>query len=107
MNPHARVFFPESLYEKLHAHLFPGDNDEHAAILAAGFSWEGNELRLFIRDVFLAQDGIDFVDGVESYKTLKAEFIYPQFRYCRKEKLAYLAVHNHGGSYSVGFSLDD
>src|SRR5439155_10579247 len=27
--------------------------------------------------------------------------------YCRDERLAYLAVHNHGGTDTVGFSPDD
>ncbi len=101
------LIFPEDSFAKLYAHLFPGDGDEHGAIIAAGVSVVGDEVRLLVRDVHTATDGVDFVDGVESYKTLKAEFIYPHFRRCRKEHLAYLAVHNHGGTDEVEFSRDD
>src|SRR5437879_4008664 len=97
----ATVHFPQDIYAKLHAHLFRDDRDEHAAVLAAGVALDGDKIRLLVRDLFLAEDGVDFVDGIKSYKTLKAEFIYPHFRYCRTERLAYLAVHNHGGKYSV------
>jgi hypothetical protein len=38
---------------------------------------------------------------------LRANFIRDRVLNCRDEKLAYLAVHNHGGTTSVGFSGDD
>ena len=38
---------------------------------------------------------------------LRGEFIQSRIIRARDMKLAYLAVHNHGGTYSVGFSHDD
>lgn len=98
---------PETMYERLWKHLFPGDGDEHGAVIAAGLSIQGSSIRLLARDLLLAKDGVDFVDGTRGYKMLKAEFIHPWIRRCRVQKLVYLAIHNHGGTYSVGFSGDD
>jgi hypothetical protein len=38
---------------------------------------------------------------------LTGKFVTEHALYCRDERLAYLAVHNHGGSDTVGFSPDD
>src|SRR5258708_16346808 len=38
---------------------------------------------------------------------VEGEFIQSRIRRARDLKLAYLAIHNHGGSTSVGFSSDD
>jgi hypothetical protein len=38
---------------------------------------------------------------------LRAQFIAERIAYCRQHKLAYLAIHNHGGVNSVEFSRDD
>ena len=38
---------------------------------------------------------------------LKAEFIQSRILRARDARLAYLAIHNHGGIDSVGFSPDD
>src|SRR5438105_11125632 len=97
----------EALYERLHAHLFPGDGDEHGAVIAAGIVTTARGTRLLARDLFLAEDGIDFVPGVRGYRRLTPEFVREHIRYCRDERLAYLAIHNHGGDDSVGFSGPD
>ncbi|MGZ4160094.1 MAG: hypothetical protein ACXVNF_04735, partial [Neobacillus sp.] len=60
-----------------------------------------------VRDVFLAVDGVDYVPSPRGYRMLTANFVRDQALYCRDEKLAYLAVHNHGGHNSVAFSSDD
>ena len=97
----------QSLFDRMHGHLFPGDEDEHAAIIAAGIVTTSRGTRLLARDLFLAQDGIDFVQGVRSYRRLTAEFVRDQIRYCRDQKLVYLAVHNHAGDSAVEFSSVD
>ena len=52
-----RMVFPESLYKRLRAHLFPGDGDEHAAVIAAGLARSpAGEMRLLARNLFLATD---------------------------------------------------
>jgi molybdopterin/thiamine biosynthesis adenylyltransferase len=94
-------------YAVLYQHLFPGDDDEHGAVLAAGVVRTRRGVRLVVRHVFLARDGVDFVPGTRGYRMLTAEFVNKKIRFCRDEGLAYLAVHNHGGHSSVGFSSDD
>ncbi len=97
----------DPLYERLHAHLFPGDEDEHGAVIAAGIVSTERGTRLLARDLFLAEDGVDFVPGVRGYRRLTAEFVRERIRFCRDERLVYLAVHNHGGTGSVAFSDPD
>ncbi len=57
------VTFAERDYDLLYSHLFPGDDDEHGAVLACGISETGRGSRLLVREVFLAEDGKDFVPG--------------------------------------------
>jgi molybdopterin/thiamine biosynthesis adenylyltransferase len=63
--------------------------------------------RLLARDLFLAEDGIDFVPSSRGYRMLTAEFVRDRIFYCRDQHLVYLAVHNHGGRDTVGFSRPD
>ena len=106
MNPvHVRMAQP--LFEQLNAHLFPGDHDEHAAVLICGVSKTARGVRLLVRELVLARDGIDFVPSEIAYKKLTTEFIVKWISKCADERLCYLAVHNHGGSDSVEFSPDD
>ena len=62
---------------------------------------------LLVRDVLLARDGIEFVPGTRGYRLLTAEFVTRMMRRARDEQLVYLAVHNHAGGTSVGFSGPD
>lgn len=97
----------QHLFDKLSRHLFPGDDDEHGAIIVAGISETPSETRLLAREVFLAEDGIDYVPGQRGYRALTAQFIAEVSDYCSREKLCYLAVHCHFGKDSVSFSSDD
>lgn len=97
----------EQLYGRLTRHLFPGDRDEHGAVIAAGISRSSRGTRLLARELFEATDGIDFVPGRRGYRMLTAEFVREKIRYCRDEGLVYLAVHNHGGCDFVDFSGPD
>ena len=97
----------DELYGRLMRHLFPGDGDEHGAVIAAGLVKTARGTRLLVRDLFLAQDGVEFVPGRRGYRMLTADFVRDHIWYCRDEKLVYLAVHNHGGRDSVGFSEPD
>lgn len=105
--PQWTLTFPHDLYLRLHSHLFRGDNDEHGAIIKAGIQLTTSGYRLLVRDVVLANDGTEFVPGTEGYRMLTGEFVSKHIVQCRNEQLAYLAVHNHGGNDSVGFSVDD
>lgn len=97
----------EPLYARLVAHLFPGDHDEHGAVIAAGIVTTERGTRLLARDLFLAEDGVDFVPSPRGYRMLTAEFVRDRIFYCRNHRLAYLAVHNHRGRDVVGFSAPD
>lgn len=102
------ITFAERDYDLLRSHLFPGDGDEHGAILACGLSETGRGSRLLVREVFLAEEGKDFVAGQRGYKQFTPLFVADRSDYCRANCFAYVTVHNHGGSgKSVGFSDDD
>jgi hypothetical protein len=101
------LIMPEGIRTRLWTHLFPGDDDEHGAVIAAGIARSSRGLRLLARDLFLAEDGIDYVPGQRGYRMLRADFIREKARYCRDRGLAYLAIHNHRGTTTVAFSPDD
>jgi molybdopterin/thiamine biosynthesis adenylyltransferase len=101
------VTLPDRLYEVLNTHLFPGDGDEHGAVLAVGSATTARGVRLLAREVFLAVDGVDYVPGQRGYRMLTAEFVRDRIRYCRDQALGYVAVHNHGAGDSVAFSGQD
>jgi hypothetical protein len=89
------------------AHLFCGDGDEHAAVLLAGLQVRKDRVRLLVREVHLAQDGVDHVDGQRGYKMVTAQFMKPFLKRAREQGLVFLSVHNHGGVEVVAFSHDD
>lgn len=97
----------EPMYDRLRRHLFPGDHDEHGAVIAAGVVTTSRGTRLLARHLFEAEDGVDFVPGRRGYRMLTAEFVRDKIKYCRDERLAYLAIHNHSGYDSVEFSEPD
>jgi ThiF family len=102
-----QLVLPDGLHQELHRHLFPGDHDEHGAVIVAGIMESSRGVRLLAREIRLAIDGQHYVPGRRGYRMLKADFIRDQILYCRDERLVYLAVHNHGGRDQVGFSSDD
>ena len=102
-----RLTIPAGLYAELQEHLFPGDSDEHGAVILAGTCESDRGLRLVARELHLAKDGVDYVPGKRGYRMLKAEFIQSRILRARDRRLAYLAIHNHGGTDSVGFSGPD
>lgn len=94
-------------WNKLAAHLFPGDLDEHGAVILAGVTTNETGTRLIAREVILARDGIDYVPGRHGYRMLTADFVQTQSDKAADESLAYIAVHCHGGTTRVGLSPDD
>lgn len=101
------LIIDERLYQRLHAHLFPGDNDEHGAVLLAGLAESQRGIRLLAREVVLARDGEDFVPGKRGYRALSGRFVAELAGRCAEEGLVYLATHNHRGTKYVGFSEPD
>lgn len=94
-------------HQRIMAHLFPGDEDEHGAILRAGIVRNGSSMRLLIQDVRPAEFDTDYVPGRYGYRALTPTFIHREILQCRNENLAYLAVHNHGSDRRVAFSRID
>src|SRR2546425_4079212 len=97
----------ERLYDELHHYLFPGDGDEHGAIIMAGIAESERGIRLLARELIPARDGVDFIPGKRGYRALAGHFVAEAAERCANEGLVYLAVHNHGGSDSLQFSSDD
>jgi len=98
---------PEAMYGTLHAHLFPGDGDEHGAVIEAGIVQTSRGTKLLARTVIFPKKGTDWVPGNRGYRMITASFVRKRIRECRDERLIYLAVHNHGGNDSVAFSKID
>lgn len=91
----------------LHGHLFPGDTDEHGAVLLASLSDTPDRTILIVREVHLALDGSDYVPGTTGYRALSPRFIHRVITRARDERLVYLAVHNHFSDDHVSFSEID
>ena len=98
---------PQAMMMELRGHLFPGDRDEHGAVIGAAVVETDRGLRFLGRRLFLATDGVDYLPGQRGYRMLTPEFVLRCALACAEEGLAYLAVHNHFGTDSVAFSGDD
>jgi hypothetical protein len=107
MKPPFTLTITESQFTELYKHLFPGDGDEHGAVIAAGIAETPSGTRLLAREIFLARDGIDFVPGTRGYRAFTAEFVVDKAGYCADAHLSYLTVHCHGGQDTVELSCDD
>jgi hypothetical protein len=107
MIEHWSLRVPSEMMRELQAHLFPGDHDEHGAVIGASVVSTDRGTRLLARRLFLAEDGADYVQGQRGYRMLTPSFVRECALDCAKEGLAYLAIHCHGGTNSVGFSTDD
>jgi len=97
----------QSMMDELSAHLFPGDGDEHGAVLAASVVTTQRGTRLLAHRLFPARDGRDYVPGTYGYRMLTADFVMDCVLECADLEMAYLAVHCHGGTTSVSFSPTD
>jgi molybdopterin/thiamine biosynthesis adenylyltransferase len=95
------------LFDNLEHHLFPGDGDEHGAVILAGIGESSRGTRFLAREVVLAKDGEEYVPGKYGYRALSANFVARVSDRCARENLCYFAVHCHGGQDSVGFSEID
>ncbi|WP_039794477.1 ThiF family adenylyltransferase [Amycolatopsis alba] len=95
------------LWSDLQRHLFRPDDDEHGAVILAGRTDGPRGPRLLARELILATDGVDYIEGTTGYRALKPEFVRDAALRARDEKLNYLAVHNHFGTTTVSFSPVD
>ena len=107
MNKPLSLRIDEPMFRQLFAHLFPGDGDEHGAVISAGIAETSRGTRLLARELFLARDGIDYVPGTRGYRALTPRFVAEGSDRCADSNLCYLAIHCHGGTDQVAFSRDD
>lgn len=107
MKNRCRIRLSGDDYALLASHLFPGDGDEHGAVVLAGISRPNGVLSLQVREVHLAEEGSDYVEGQIGYRALSPKFIHRLITRARDHQLAYLAVHNHGSDREVAFSAVD
>lgn len=93
----------------LRNHLFPGDGQPHGAALIAGIHRTPRGGRLLVRKVIKARDGIDYLPGRDGrgHHRLSANFVRDAVVRAMDGGFAYLPVHIHGGTTSVGFSPQD
>jgi len=98
---------PPPLWSDLQQHLFRPDDDEHGAVILAGHTDGPRGPRLLARELILATDGVDYIEGTTGYRAFKPEFVRDAALRARDEKLSYLAIHNHFGTTTVSFSQVD
>jgi hypothetical protein len=99
-----RIRIAREQFDSVYRHLYPGDQDEHGAVLLAGMSSAGGQVSLHVREVHIAREGIDYVEGKVGYRALTPTFIHKLITRARDERLVYLAAHNHGSDRQVAFS---
>src|SRR5581483_8348840 len=75
MSNRCRLRIARQDFNVLIDHLFPGDDDEHGAVLLAGTSCVAGQLVLHVREVHLAEEGSDYVEGSIGYRALTPVFI--------------------------------
>lgn len=82
-------------YDRLKAHLFPGDNKEAVAITLCGRStWEGNHT-LVVQDILLVP--YDICERKGDYVRWPTEVINPFLEKALKKHLAIVKIHCHPG----------
>lgn len=105
MSRDVELRFARAQWDQLYRHLYPGDGWEHAAVVLASLvERPGQSPRLLVREVLLAQDGVDYGVSPQGHGRLAATFINRAIVRARNERLVYLHVHNHGSDRSVEFS---
>jgi tRNA A37 threonylcarbamoyladenosine dehydratase len=107
MRPILSLRISGEFMEELEGHLFPGDNNEHGAVIAASLLTTSRGTRLLAHRLFLARDGVDYVPGQRGYRMLTATFVMDCALECAELGMAYLAVHCHRKGNRVAFSRDD
>src|SRR4051794_28172137 len=104
MTDACRLRIAREHFDSVYGHLYPGDQDEHGVVLLAGMSSAGGQVSLHVREVHIAREGIDYVEGKVGYRALTPTFIHKLITRARDERLVYLAAHNHGSDRQVAFS---
>lgn len=107
IDPKISLRIPADMMDTLKAHLYPGDCDEHGAAIGASLVTTSRGTRFLANRLYIAKDGIDYVEGNRGYRMLTASFVRECALDCVANNLAYLPIHCHSGSGSVSFSQTD
>lgn len=107
MKKTCRLRIARNDFDLVYNHLFPGDLDEHGAVLLAGLSWADGHPTLLVREIHIAREGTDYVEGKIGYRALTPTFIHRLITRARDQRLVYLAAHNHASDREVAFSYID
>jgi hypothetical protein len=100
------VFSPRD-GEAFSSHLFPGDHDEHAAIVLAGHHQQAGRTRLLGRELHLL-GAEDFIPGEYGYRQIAPHALARLGNRAATEDLALVTCHSHpGATLSVSLSDDD
>lgn len=89
---------PVGDYERLHARLFPGDHDEHGAILLAGERHAAGRSTLAVRETHLLEPD-EFPPGTHGYRQFAAAALARLGNRAAQEHLAMVTVHSHPGAH--------
>jgi hypothetical protein len=94
--------------DELWAHLFPGDDDEHAAVMLAAAHMRPDRTRLLVRELHLLHSD-EFIPGEHGYRQLTPGALARLGNRAAAERLALISCHSHpgAGATSVSFSRDD
>ncbi|HYB23530.1 MAG TPA: ThiF family adenylyltransferase [Solirubrobacteraceae bacterium] len=95
--PLTELRIPAGDYERLHAHLFPGDRDEHGAILLAGEHHTDTRTTLAVRETHLL-DPHEFPPGTHGYRQFAPGALARLGNRAAQERLALVTVHSHPGA---------
>jgi hypothetical protein len=94
-------------YDRLHRHLFPGDHDEHGAILLVGERHATDRSTLTVREIHLLQPH-EFPPGRHGYRQFAAGALARLGNRAAQERLSIVTVHSHPGAHtSNALSRDD
>lgn len=95
--PLTELRIPAGDYQRLHAHLFPGDHDEHGAILLAGEHHTDTRTTLAVRETHLL-DPHEFPPGTHGYRQFAPGALARLGNRAAQERLALVTVHSHPGA---------
>lgn len=103
----ARLRLTAEDYSPLRDHLFPGDSDEHAALLLAGVHRRSDSTTLLVREVHPLGPQ-EFLPGENGYRQLSPRALARLGNRADDEKLALISCHSHPGARErVRLSNDD
>lgn len=107
MTRNVRLLFTPEIFQAVKAHLFPGDDHEHAGVLLCGWSQAVDRIILTVREFHPARDGIEYTLSPQMHGRIEPLFIDDCLSQAQEQGLCYIAIHNHLSVDWVAFSKVD